>query len=172
MKKKESKPKREVGRPTDFNDVIAKKILYCCEKGMTDKQIASAVGISEATLNNWKIGQDPQFLESIKKGKKIADDIVEASLYERACGYRGKETKLFYDNKTGQVIEHEVEKVYPPDPTAMIFWLKNRQPQRWRDKTESININLNENKHSLSKEELSGKSTEELENIFKSMLKS
>jgi hypothetical protein len=26
---------------------------------------------------------------------------------------------------------------YPPDTTAAVFWLKNRQPDKWRDKTIS-----------------------------------
>jgi hypothetical protein len=26
-----------------------------------------------------------------------------------------------------------VRKHYPPDVTACIFWLKNRQPEKWRD---------------------------------------
>jgi hypothetical protein len=30
----------------------------------------------------------------------------------------------------------EVVKHYPPDPTAAIFWLKNRQKDKWRDKRE------------------------------------
>ena len=27
----------------------------------------------------------------------------------------------------------------PPDVTAQIFWLKNRRPDRWRDKVEAPN---------------------------------
>ncbi len=27
-----------------------------------------------------------------------------------------------------------IEKEVPPDVTAQIYWLKNRQPQKWRDK--------------------------------------
>ncbi len=30
--------------------------------------------------------------------------------------------------------EREYIKHYPPDPAAAIFWLKNRQPKRWRDR--------------------------------------
>ena len=30
----------------------------------------------------------------------------------------------------------ETVKHYPPDTTAAIFWLKNRQVERWRDKQE------------------------------------
>ena len=31
----------------------------------------------------------------------------------------------------------EVENHLPPDTTAQIFWLKNRRPDRWRDKRET-----------------------------------
>ena len=36
----------------------------------------------------------------------------------------------------GKVIRVETVEHYPPDTTAMIFWLKNRQPDRWRDRAE------------------------------------
>ena len=39
----------------------------------------------------------------------------------------GKDAPVFAD-----FIEH-----FPPDPTSMIFWLKNRQPDKWRDKRET-----------------------------------
>jgi hypothetical protein len=32
-----------------------------------------------------------------------------------------------------QLVSRTVRKHYPPDVTACIFWLKNRQPERWRD---------------------------------------
>lgn len=38
--------------------------------------------------------------------------------------------------QNGEVVRVQTVKHYPPDPTSMIFWLKNRQPQDWRDKTE------------------------------------
>ena len=37
--------------------------------------------------------------------------------------------------KEGGIVEIEDE--IPPDTTAMIFWLKNRQPKIWRDKQET-----------------------------------
>ena len=36
----------------------------------------------------------------------------------------------------GQIVKTDVIKEYPPDPTSMIFWLKNRQPEKWRDRVE------------------------------------
>jgi hypothetical protein len=43
----------------------------------------------------------------------------------------------------GEIITTKLTKHYPPDTTAAIFWLKNRQPGKWRDKTiVDNNINL------------------------------
>jgi len=32
--------------------------------------------------------------------------------------------------------KHTVRKYQPPNTTALIFWLKNRKPDQWRDKQE------------------------------------
>jgi hypothetical protein len=58
---------------------------------------------------------------------------VEASLYRRAIGYTVSEEKMFYNSKGGYVHKEESVKHYPPDTTAAIFWLKNRNPKMWRD---------------------------------------
>lgn len=39
------------------------------------------------------------------------------------------------------VITKEIEKTVLPDTVAQIFWLKNRRPDKWRDKVENVNIN-------------------------------
>ena len=67
-----------------------------------------------------------------------ADANIGKSLYDRASGYTHPEVKLFTQYEEGElkVIEHEIAKHYPPDVTAMIFWLKNRHPDKWRDKQE------------------------------------
>ena len=61
----------------------------------------------------------PEFAEALALGKGIADSEVAASLYQRACGYTTPDG-------------HHV----PADVTACIYWLKNRQPRRWRDRIE------------------------------------
>jgi hypothetical protein len=35
--------------------------------------------------------------------------------------------------RDGKTVEHKYTEYYPPDPTSMIWWLKNRRPDRWRD---------------------------------------
>jgi len=122
------------GRPSGLSAFSKreKEIIYkCCELwGATDKQIAELCKVTEQTVNNWKL-QDPDFFESLKNAKQLADARVERSLYERAIGYACPDT--YFANNRGEIIATEYTKHYPPDTTAGIFWLKNRQPEVWRD---------------------------------------
>jgi hypothetical protein len=61
-----------------------------------------------------------------------ADDRVERSLYNRAIGYSYDAVKIFCD-KNGKVTRVPCREHVPPDVTACIFWLKNRNPAKWRD---------------------------------------
>lgn len=123
---------KENGRPSKFEQV--KDMLYkMASYGMTDKQMAEVVGVTEQTVNNWKL-KDPNFFESLKAEKEIADAMVERSLFERATGYSHAEDKIFNDNGIPLVVP--TVKHYPPDTTAAIFWLKNRKPKEWRDRQE------------------------------------
>jgi hypothetical protein len=66
------------------------------------------------------------------EGKAEADNRVERSLYERANGYSYDAEKIFCD-KNGKVTRVPYREHVPPDVTAGIFWLKNRDPAHWRD---------------------------------------
>lgn len=121
------------GRPTDYREEFNEVVEKVCRLGATDKEIAEFLDVSEATINNWKI-QHPKFLESIKRGKTYSDANVADRLYQRAIGFE-------HDSEEIKVVDKEiarvpVRKIYPPDPTAAIFWLKNRRPKDWRDKQE------------------------------------
>lgn len=125
-------PKHAGGRPTKYGSIDIEQVKRLAELGLTDKQMAYALSISEATLNTYK--EKPEFLESLKQGKAISDERVERSLFDRATGYSHPEDKMFCHN--GIVIVEPTTKHYPPDTTAAIFWLKNRKPKEWRDKQE------------------------------------
>ena len=101
--------------------------------GATDKQIADFFEVDERTINRWK-HDFPDFCQSLKAGKLIADATVASSLYHRANGYSHPETQFFQHK--GTIIAQDTIKHYPPDTTAGIFWLKNRQRALWRDKPE------------------------------------
>lgn len=101
--------------------------------GLTDEQIAHNMGISRKTLAEWK-KKYGDISDILKRGKEVVDIQVENALLKRALGYVSKEQKV---TKDGEIIE--LEKEIPPDTTAQIFWLKNRKPDKWRDKVENVN---------------------------------
>ena len=126
--------KLEQGRPAKYKEEYNEQARKLCLLGATDKELADFFNVCEATINNWKI-KHPSFLESIKKGKEIADATVAEKLFHRATGYSHEEVKL--SQSEGKFTDEKVvTKHYAPDATAAIFWLKNRQPDKWRDKQE------------------------------------
>lgn len=139
-KKVKHKPKQEIvvvppkkkkrGQPTKFSEAMMQKLLSFAVVGKHDRDMAALVGVTQRTIDNWKKNH-PDFFQSLKKAKAIADESVEASLYERAKGFRVKAVKFLVVN--GEIRREEYEEVYPPDTTAAIFWLKNRQRTKWRD---------------------------------------
>lgn len=114
--------------------------------GLTDEQIAGNMGITARSLYNWKRKSIPIF-HALKTGKEVADIEVENALRKKALGFRETEqiatTRRTVEYENGRRIREvsepvvtEVERYYPPDTTAQIFWLKNRKPEQWRDKRE------------------------------------
>ena len=151
--KKNLAEKKKRGRKSEYRIEYADQALKLCLLGATDKELSEFFSVSEQTLNKWKKDY-PEFLESLKKGKNIADANVASRLYNRAIGYNCKATKFATSNgkitDSKEFIEH-----YPPDTTAAIFWLKNRQPEKWRDKKEvDANVNLGDELEGLSDEQL------------------
>lgn len=109
--------------------------------GLTDEQIADNMGISTSTLYDWK-NKYSEISEALKKGKEIVDIQVENALLKRALGYSYSEvTTEKYGNKIKQKI---TKKQVVPDTTAQIFWLKNRRPDKWRDKPPIDDSNATE----------------------------
>jgi transposase-like protein len=124
------------GRPTKYKEEFVDQVYKLCLLGHTDKELAVFFDISESTLYKWK--QDYlEFSEALKNGKEIADGNIAASFYQRAKGYEHPEEKVF--NNQGEILTHQTTKHYPPDSSACLSWLKNRQPDKWRDKVEVDN---------------------------------
>lgn len=119
-----------MGRPTKFKPEYIKQARKLCVLGATDKNLADFFEVSEDTINEWKKVY-PLFSESLNEGKQETDARVEKALLKRAEGYKRTIERL---DKEGTPVKCEEE--LPPDPTSMIFWLKNRKPKEWRDKQE------------------------------------
>lgn len=133
------------GRPTEYKSEYCVQVEKLCKLGATDKEIADFFEVSEQTINTWK-SEFPEFLESIKAGKDLADANVADRLYQRAMGYSHDAVKIFptggeTEDENGNKIKGPLivpyKEHYPPDTAAAIFWLKNRQRKKWRDKIET-----------------------------------
>lgn len=108
--------------------------------GLTDEQIAKNMGIRRETLYDW-IKKYSNISNALKVSKEAVDLEVENALLKRAKGYTTEEVKTIYqrDKDTGEMVEVQqirTKKEVPPDTTAQIFWLKNRNPDAWREKKE------------------------------------
>lgn len=122
------------GRPTAYREEFEEQVFKLAKSGMTDKQMADFFNVCESTFYNW-LNEKQKFLESVKKGKDAFDSTnIEKSLKHRALGYTHDEEKVFCSN--GEIITHTTKKHYPPDVGAIAFWLKNRAPERWKEKQD------------------------------------
>jgi hypothetical protein len=121
---------RPVGSDT-YKPEYAAQAEKACQAGFTDQELADLFGVSVRTINTWKT-RHVDFLQALKAGKTEADDRVERTLYHRAVGYSHEVGKPMVIDKEVRIVTY-TERM-PPDTTACIFWLKNRNPEEWRDK--------------------------------------
>lgn len=96
------------GRPTKYKPEYDVQAYRLSLLGYKDSELASFFEVTEQTINNWK-NEHPSFFESINDGKDKADAMIADRLFNKAMD---------------------------GDTTSMIFWLKNRQAKRWRDKQD------------------------------------
>lgn len=122
-----------MARPTAYRKEYAEQARKLCLLGATDMELAGFFNVAKSTINLWK-KKYPEFSDSLKKGKAVADAEVVESLYKRAIGIEYTEKKVRIDGK--KEIKEITKRLIPPDPTSAIFWLKNRQKEKWRDKQE------------------------------------
>lgn len=121
------------GRPSKYDPAFAEQARKLCELGATDAEIASFFEVDVRSIYNWKL-EHPEFLQALKRGKDEADELVEQRLFARATGYSQDAVKIFQHE--GKPVTVEYVEHFPPDVTAAIFWLKNRRPEKWRDRQQ------------------------------------
>lgn len=136
------------GRPTDYKTEYCDLVYRICLLGATDKDIAKFLGQAVSTINKWKL-DFPEFMDSIRRGKEIADISVAENLFKGAHDrpvvreVPMKVKDIEYNPENGKKIREterievvEVTETIPGDFRNQQFWLKNRKSDKWRDKTE------------------------------------
>jgi hypothetical protein len=97
------------GRPTLYDPAKHPALAESfCLLGATNQQLADLLDVGISTIDAW-LRDHEEFSCAIKSGREVADARVATSLYRKALG--GSEV-------------------------ACIFWLKNRQRARWKDKQD------------------------------------
>ena len=109
--------------------------VACGRGGFTDAFLAELFAVSIRTIHYWK-DKHPDFGAAIQEGKDAFDtEHVECALLKAAKGYTYTET--IKELKEGKlVVTKEIVRDVKPDTGAICFWLKNRRPDRWKDKHE------------------------------------
>jgi len=95
------------GRPTKYNPDELEHVTQLCMMGATNEELAKFLNVATSTVDLWILKHEA-FSGAVKNGREIADMEVAKSLYQKALS---------------------------GDVTAMIFWLKNRRSDQWRDQT-------------------------------------
>lgn len=125
-----------MARPSKYKPEFAAQAAKLCTLGATDSQLADFFEVAVSTISLWKV-EHSEFSDALKVSKEEADAKVEQSLYRRALGYECDEVDIRVISN--ELIQTPIRKIYPPDTTAAIFWLKNRRPAQWRE-TKAIEL--------------------------------
>jgi hypothetical protein len=154
------------GRPAIYDPYRFPHIAYvlCKERGFTNEELARVFDVSRSTVNQW-MWQHDEFKKCVKRGRDEYDsENVENALKKRALGYSYTEThrtrtKLIGVRPNGVEVTipalsiTTVEKEVAADPRSIMYWLQNRQPERWRN-TIKIDIAANKAPDEFADQEL------------------
>ena len=121
--------------PGKYRPKYAELAYKMAQLGTSHKRIAWILEISESTFYEWQ-ERHAGFKIALKAGMDLADANVANSVYRGAVGYSHPHEEI-------KVIGEEVVRVptmkhYPPNPHLATFWLKNRQPELWKEKVEIV----------------------------------
>ncbi len=138
------------GRPCRYYTKVEPKLDLVegwARDGLSMEQIAENLGISKTTFYSYA-KKFSELSERIKKGREISDYQVENELFRKAVGFTRTEKRpvklkeVEYSNgkrvrETERIEMVEQEVYYPSELGAQVFWLKNRRPDKWRDKVDA-----------------------------------
>jgi Homeodomain-like domain len=100
------------------------------EQGFTDAEVSKKLKIPIRTLYDW-VKRYPELLQARTTAKAVADELVERALFKRATGFVCPDSHV--SQFEGKITITPLQRHYPPDTSACLFWLRNRKPKEWRD---------------------------------------
>lgn len=144
MEQSKEKKSHKMGRPKeDLYEKYVKgketELVEFCTNGADLKSIAAFLGCGLTTVKTLK-REYPEVKRLIEEGCQVADEAVESALYRRAIGYDAEDTvtevKVSPDGSAQTTFVRKTKKHIPGEVGAMIFWLKNRMGNKWKDKQD------------------------------------
>ncbi len=139
---------KTVGRPTKYKADVHPNLclsFLLLDQSLTDKALAYLLGIAEDTLYRWK-DRHPEFAEAIFRGKHLAEcrsRVKDARTGSRDSGSQAKPVCVRRQGEPATVEIVDFEEEVPADVGAGFKWLALRQREKWHEKTENINLNVN-----------------------------
>lgn len=140
----------KTGRYVDkFDPAMIEDATKLAAAGATLAELAEHFDVALSTLKLWRV-KHPEFGEAVRVAAANADEIVKRSLFERATGFTiiEKVPMKLKDAMGNERVEiHTIEKQIPPDTTAQIFWMKNRDKENWKDRHDHAHSGIVEVNH-------------------------
>jgi transposase-like protein len=115
-----------IGRPTKYDPAYCEQVVAFLADGYSVAAFAGSIGVSRSTIYQW-IDEYPAFSDAVKTGQAAA-----ILWWEKA----NRNLALTGDG----------------NPTAIIFGLKNRAADEWRDKIETEQSGTVTNIHKITRE--------------------
>lgn len=137
-----------------YSENIPERVHTMARLGLTILQMSQSIGVAKITLDKW-LANKPEVRQAYDKGKEVFDHGVALAIQQRALGYEYEEIKHVDGiDVNGRPYQYTTRttKWIPPDVNAGKFWLKNRDPEHWREEQGTNNtliVNTTENRLNL-----------------------
>jgi len=130
-----SAPKRpRAGQPTKYRPAYIDEVRKLYLLGATVEQLLEIFEVSRKVFYEWQ-KKYPEFKAACRAGRIMADAEVANGLYHRAIGAVTLDWHEALD-KDGNIVQLQAQKMHPPETHAAKWWLKNRQPETWKESIE------------------------------------
>lgn len=106
-------------------------------KGCTDEEIARNMGIRRQTLYDW-FNKHGDISDAVKTGRELSIDCIENMAFKVAMGLAEEEVMVKVKNADGTESAQMRKRKLPPNPSMLMFLLKNRAGYRSEPKDDTI----------------------------------
>lgn len=125
--------------------------VACSSMGATDKKLMKLFGISSTRFYELQHAY-PEFRAAIIKGKdEYNTQVAEKSLQKKVEGYLSTEVTREINEAGDLVVTKKVKKHVAPSDTAIMYFLNNRNPERWQSRNA---VDLNGKLDTMTDEQL------------------